>query len=103
MLNNDLSSKYRLAIASRIGAAVMGGYIFAVIVPDFLSASLHTFAGISQAEALNTGLTLSFFIYLIAILVAFAVETATKAWLWILGGCFLFGSLSYAIDGGIPS
>ncbi|MBL4836065.1 MAG: hypothetical protein JKY34_00690 [Kordiimonadaceae bacterium] len=103
MSNNDLPIKYRLAIASRIVAAVIGGYIFALIAPDFLSASLHTFAGMSQPEALNAGLALSFFIYLIAILVVFSVETATKAWLWILGGCFLFGSLSYAIDGGMPS
>jgi hypothetical protein len=67
---------YRLAVLSRVAAAVVGGYALAAILPILLSRVLP----LPKAEAVLTAVLLSFVVYTCAILWVFAVRTAGRAW-----------------------
>lgn len=71
---------YRLGVASRALAAIVGGYA--------LSALAATVAAIyfpgTRAEAAVFGMLLSFVIYTLAVMWVFAVRSALRAWLGLL-------------------
>jgi hypothetical protein len=71
---------YRLGVASRTLAAIVGGYA--------LSALVATVAAIyypaTRAEAAIFGMLLSFVIYTLAVMWVFAVRSAWRAWLGLL-------------------
>ena len=83
---------YRLGVASRAVAALVGGYV--------LSALVATVAAIyypgTRAEAAIFGMLASFVIYTLAVMWVFAVRTALRAWLGLvlpalpLGAAVLF-------------
>lgn len=72
--------RYRLDVASRALAAIVGGYA--------LSALAATVAAIyfpgTRAEAAIFGMLASFVIYTLAVLWVFAVRSAWRAWLGLL-------------------
>jgi hypothetical protein len=63
-------------VLSRIGAAAFGGYAFATVFSMLLSQILP----MPKAHAVLTGVLVSFAIYTCAILWAFSVKTAARAW-----------------------
>lgn len=75
-----VSPRWRLAVASRVAAAVIGGYLLA----SLSSICLAQFLPLPRAEAVVLSMTLSFLVYLPAVLWCFACRTAWRAWWGLL-------------------
>ncbi|PWB35300.1 DUF3649 domain-containing protein [Pseudomonas sp. SDI] len=75
-----LPLRYRLAVTSRCLAALLGGYLLAAMA----SVCMGLVLPMPKAEAVITGMMLSFLFYLVAILWSFACRSAAQAWLGIL-------------------
>lgn len=76
----QVSLAYRLAVTSRTLAALFGGYLLAALT----SVCLSQWLPMSRADAVVTGMLLSFLTYLVAVIWCFACRTAWRAWLGIL-------------------
>ncbi|WP_201194749.1 DUF3649 domain-containing protein [Pseudomonas fluorescens] len=76
----SLPVSYRLAVASRVLAAVLGGYIVAALA----SVSLSSWVPMARADAVVTGMMASFLAYLGAVIWCFACRTAGRAWLGLI-------------------
>jgi hypothetical protein len=87
----SVSTSHRLSVASRVLAAVLGGYTLTIAASIFLSRVMPA----SAAEGVMTATIASFTIFTCAILWAFAARSASRAWFGIaaLGGVFLVGAL----------
>jgi len=79
-LRLSAGAMYRLGVASRGVAAIVGGYVLAALVTMLLSVSLP----MARSEAVMTATLLSFTIYTCAVLWVFATGTALRAWLGLL-------------------
>lgn len=77
-------------IASRTLAAVFGGYALAACATTALALWLPA----APATAVITGNLLSFLIYTVAVLWAFATRSATRAWLGILAPTLLLAAFA---------
>ncbi|SEE07151.1 DUF3649 domain-containing protein [Pseudomonas migulae] len=75
-----LPVSYRLAVTSRVLAAVLGGYIVAALA----SVSLSLWASMPRADAVVTGMMTSFLAYLCAVIWCFACRSAWRAWLGLI-------------------
>jgi hypothetical protein len=71
-----LPVSYRLAVTSRVLAAVLGGYVVAALA----SVSLSLWLPMARSEAVVTGMMTSFLVYLVAVLWCFACRSAWQAW-----------------------
>lgn len=71
---------YRLAVTSRVLAAVLGGYIVAALA----SVSLTLWVPMARADAVVTGMMTSFLAYLGAVIWCFACRSAGRAWLGLI-------------------
>jgi hypothetical protein len=67
---------HRLSVASRVFAAVFGGYAVATLIAIAVSRVLP----VPRAEGVGTGILLSFAAYAGAVLWVFAARTASRAW-----------------------
>jgi hypothetical protein len=67
---------YRLAVTSRVLAAVFGGYL----VTTLAGVCLTLWAPMARTEAVVTGMMSSFVVYLLAVIWCFACRTAWRAW-----------------------
>ncbi|WP_431701846.1 DUF3649 domain-containing protein [Pseudomonas sp. BR20] len=76
----SLRSSYRLAVTSRVLAAVVGGYLMASLASICLALWMPT----SRADAVITGMMSSFVFYLLAVLWCFACRTAWRAWCGVM-------------------
>eukprot|EP01034_Spumella_vulgaris_P007496 gene7496-9551_t len=72
--------RYRLGIASRALAAIVGGYALSALVA---TACAIWYPG-TRAEGAIFGMLASFVIYTLAVMWVFAVRTAWRAWLGLL-------------------
>lgn len=88
---------YRLAVASRALAAILGGYALSAVATALLSVLLP----LPRAEAVITATLLSFVVFCCAVLWVFAARNAWRAWagLAVPGvllalGLWLHGSLA---------
>ncbi len=70
----------RLSVASRIIAAIVGGYALTQAASIVLAAIMPG----SRAEGVMTVLLLSFVVYTVVILWVFAAHSAARAWLGVL-------------------
>ena len=75
-----LPVSYRLAVTSRVLAAVLGGYIVAALA----SVSLTLWVPMARADAVVTGMMNSFLAYLGAVIWCFACRSAGRAWLGLI-------------------
>ncbi|MGE8186406.1 DUF3649 domain-containing protein [Pseudomonas sp. NPDC086278] len=75
-----LPVSYRLAVASRVLAALLGGYILSALA----SVSLALWLPMARAEAVVTGMMSSFLVYLVAVLWCFACRSAWQAWFGLI-------------------
>ena len=73
-------TRYRLMVASRILAAVIGGYALTAA----LSVLLALLLPVSRSEATLAATMLSFILYAVVVLWVFATSSATRAWLGLL-------------------
>jgi hypothetical protein len=75
-----LPVSYRLAVTSRVLAAVLGGYVITALA----SVCLTLWVPMARAEAVVTGMMSSFVVYLLAVIWCFACRTAWRAWLGLI-------------------
>lgn len=76
-LHLSAGARYRLGVASRSVAAIVGGYVLAALVTMLLSVSLP----MARSEAVMTATLLSFVIYTCVVMWVFATGSALRAWL----------------------
>ena len=86
----SLPVTYRLAVTSRVLAAVLGGYSLASLASICLALWIPT----SRADAVITGMMSSFVFYLLAVLWCFACRNAARAWLGVMGPRVAFAALA---------
>lgn len=77
---STLTVRYRMAVLSRVAAAVIGGYLLTTTLSLLLARVMDS----PRAEAVATALLLSFAIYIGAIIWAFAARTVCRAWIGLL-------------------
>jgi hypothetical protein len=68
--------RYRFAVASRIVAAAVGGYVLAALASICLAWSLP----LGRPEAVVSSMMLAFVVYLVVVLWCFACRSAWRAW-----------------------
>lgn len=84
-----LTSSYRLSVASRAIAAVLGGYALTALA----TFALAIFMPLSRAEASMTATLSSFLIYTCVVIWVFATRTARRAWAGIVVLMLALGAL----------
>jgi len=89
----EVSIRWRLAVASRVLAAVIGGYLLAALASVCLAYFLPLLFQSSRAEAAVLSMTLSFLVYLPAVLWCFACRTPWRAWLGLLVPSAVLGAV----------
>ncbi|OYQ20314.1 hypothetical protein B7L09_12245 [Pseudomonas mandelii] len=87
---STLPASYRLAVTSRVLAAVLGGYIVAALA----SISLSSWLPMARAEAVVTGMMSSFLAYLIAVFWCFACRSAWRAWFGLIVASLVLAAVS---------
>jgi len=90
---NLLHPHYRWLMASRIFAAVAGGYVFATAMTVLLTYLLP----MPQKDALMLATILSYIIYPIAIIRVFSVTTVRQAWIEMSVAIAVVASLALAL------
>lgn len=85
----SLTASYRLAVASRALAAIVGGYVLTALAIT----ALAIFLPMPRSEASMTATLLSFVIYTCVVLWVFATRSATRAWLGIVAPAVVLGAL----------
>ena len=88
-----VSLAYRLAVASRFMAATFAGYLLA----SLFSMCITLWVPLPRAEAVMTGMMLSFLAYLGAFIWCFACRSAWRAWGGVLLPCAILG-MAYGCD-----
>lgn len=83
----------QLAIASRVSAAIFGGYGLASLASIALAAVLPG----GRADGVLGAIQSSFAIYAAAILWVFSARTATRAWVGLLVPTALLGALAWIV------
>lgn len=83
--------RYRLAVASRALAALLGGYLLAAAVAAACAVHLPTLLGTARSEATVGGAMLAFCVYALGFMTAFACRSAWRAWGWTLVPALLLG------------
>jgi hypothetical protein len=96
-----INPAYRLAVASRIVAAVGGGYALTSLLTIAVSVLLPL-AGINQAQSVFAMTSASFVVYAVVIMAVFHARTATRAWLWLLGTGLPLGLVAAVLSGRGP-
>ena len=86
----SLPVAYRLAVTSRVLAAVVGGYLMASLAAICLALWMPT----SRADAVITRMMSSFVFYLLAVLWCFACRTAWRAWFGVMLPSAAFATLA---------
>jgi hypothetical protein len=84
---SNTKSKLGLPIFSRSVAAIIGGYVLSNLLATLTSYVLP----MPTTDSVLLSLQLSFLFYSIAIIWAFSVKTAGKAWLGLLIACAISG------------
>ena len=84
-----LTASYRLSVASRAIAAILGGYALTALATFALAA----FLPLSRAEASMTATLASFLIYTCVVIWVFATRTAWRAWAGIIVSMVVLGAL----------
>ena len=72
----------KAAVASRLLAGSLGGYALAQLLPMALVASLAP--ALPRADAVLVAMQLSFAVYALALMAAFAARSARRAWAGML-------------------
>jgi len=88
-LVSSLTASYRLSVASRVLAAILGGYMLSALTAFALAA----FLPLSRSEASMTATLLSFLIYACAVIWVFTTRTAWRAWAGIIAPSLVLGGL----------
>lgn len=85
----EISLRWRLAVASRVLAAALGGYLVAAL----FSVCLAQWLPFTRAESVVLAMTVSFVAWLLVALWCFACRSAWQAWLGVLTPTALFAAV----------
>ena len=85
-----LPLSYRLGVASRSLAALLGGYLLA----SMASVCIALLAPLPKVDATLIGLLLAVVFYLLAFIWCFACRSAFRAWLGVLAPSLLLSVIS---------
>lgn len=94
-------SDRRLSMASRVLAAIAGGYALTSLIILALSYLLPLF-GMAQAGAVHAVTVISFLIYAVIIMAVFHTRTAARAWLGLAAAalpCGLIIGVAFLVGG----
>jgi hypothetical protein len=92
-------TRHAALVSQRIAAAAFGGYALAAACSILLSFTLPA----ARADAVLTGLLVSFAVYAVAIIWAFAVRSVLRMWIGMSVVTALFGSLAVLLKlTGVP-
>ncbi|GAA7755658.1 DUF3649 domain-containing protein [Cupriavidus metallidurans] len=80
-MKQRVSVGYRMAIGSRVIAAVVGGYAVAALCTGCLSLALVRWTDVARSEAVMTATLMSFLWFALAVIWVFAASTAWRAWI----------------------
>jgi hypothetical protein len=86
---SDVSLRWRVAVASRVLAAALGGYLVAAL----FSVCLAQWLPFTRAESVVLAMTVSFLSWLLVALWCFACRRAWQAWLGVLTPAALFAAV----------
>lgn len=95
---NHLTLRYRLAIASRVLAAAVGGYV----LTSLLVIVLALIWPIPQAQAVFAATMLSFLMYTVIIMWVFSVGQLRTVWLGMLAAIAIAGLLTWILLPEVP-
>lgn len=85
-------ARYRWAVASRVAAAMFGGYALA----SATAACLAVWLPMARVDAVVTAMLLAFVVYAIGVTWVFATRTAWRAWGGMLGPAVVLAVLFWA-------
>jgi hypothetical protein len=86
-----VTPRYRLAVASRVAAAALGGYAAAALCACLLAVTLPL---TPIARAVTATLT-ALLLMPVFVMACFWVRSALAAWAWMAGFCALFGGAAW--------
>ena len=92
--------RYRWAVVSRTIAAFGAGYVLSAAFAAALGLGCVQWAGMARADAVTLSTMLSFVVYALAVLWAFACANARRAWVGILAPALVLGLLAWCGYGG---
>jgi len=84
-------ARYRWAVASRVGAAALGGYALA----SATAACLAVWLPMARADAVLTAMLVAFAAYAIGATWVFAARNAWRAWAGMLGPALVLAALCW--------
>jgi len=87
-------AQYRLAVAARVLAASLGGYVLASVGTAAAALLLPRVSPLGRADAVLAATLSGFLLYAGCVLWVFSVRTAGRAW---LGLCLAAGVLALAV------
>ncbi|WPO97934.1 DUF3649 domain-containing protein [Pseudomonas sp. HR96] len=82
------SPRYRLAVASRVLAAALGGYTLTSLLVACVAKALQ----LPRVESMLSATLPAFLILTAAVLWVFAARSAWRAWLGLLGPCLVLAT-----------
>ena len=94
-------ARYRLSIASRALAAVVGGYVLTSLLNLALPLLLAALGSDLPQAALGTMLT-SFLVYAAIIMAAFHARSATRVWVLLIGAAVPLALIAWLLLPGAP-
>ncbi|CAG2129781.1 hypothetical protein D3C87_1152770 [compost metagenome] len=90
-MKQGISTSYRVAVASRAIAGILGGYGLAALATGCVALALARWTGMARAEAVVAASLLSFLWYALAVIWVFAVDSAWRAWIGLAVPCAVLG------------
>jgi len=85
----------RCSVASRVAAAVLGGYGMAAAAVIFLTAALVPVLG--RVDAVWLGTMPGTLVFAAGIMLAFAARTALRVWAWMVGISAVLVALRFTV------
>ena len=93
-------ASYRWGVCSRTVAAFTGGYALSAAFAAALGLVCVRWLGMARADAVTLSTMLSFIVFSVAVLWAFACANARRAWVGIAVPAAVLGLLAWALYGG---
>lgn len=93
-------TRYRWAVCSRTVAAFAGGYVLSAAFAAALGLVCVQWWGMARADAVTLSTMLSFVVFAVAVLWAFACANARRAWVGIAVPSVVLGLLAWTLYGG---
>lgn len=92
--------RYRCAVVSRMFAAFAGGYVLSAAFAAAMGLLAARGLGMAKADAVTLSTMLSFIVFAVAVLWAFACRSALRAWVGIALPAGVLAGVAWMLYGG---